>query len=303
MVGLNHEMARQLLWAGYPTDCMGTYFQQFWDVSKYVPQRGDPTDPAKLAELLKDIPLITQWPLSGPLGTHENRTDIVPNNVVLLIRGELLRRYPDAIIYAAKATLSGGSRIIDPSGDERYPIFGGALRNDITFIGFNLSPLDAVGGPATAAPEGFFFVFQQHPTGPRFGLEPSAGTVSQWADLAWTHFAGQTPAHAAPDLAAPIAAAPVAAAAPPVAALAASRFPYSVTGPFRPWQMASTVFRNLLLTTKLPDFLSASLVPTGIAITGDDAANQWGVDAAQTASITLRMPFRIAIHASLMVPQ
>ena len=68
MVGLNHEMARQLLWAGYPTDCMGTYFRQFWDVSEYVPQPSDPTDPAALAELLKDIPPITTWPLSGPLG-------------------------------------------------------------------------------------------------------------------------------------------------------------------------------------------------------------------------------------------
>ncbi len=44
MVGLNHEMARQLLWNGYPTDQRGSYFRQFWDVSAYVPQPGDPTD-------------------------------------------------------------------------------------------------------------------------------------------------------------------------------------------------------------------------------------------------------------------
>src|SRR4029077_4658100 len=51
-------------------------------------------------------------------------------------------------------------------------------------LGFNLSPQDAKGGTA-AAPEGFFFVFQQHPTGPRFGLEASAaGTVSQWGGAA-----------------------------------------------------------------------------------------------------------------------
>ena len=42
MVGLSHELARQLLFAGYPTDCMGTYFRQFWDVSGYVPQAGRP---------------------------------------------------------------------------------------------------------------------------------------------------------------------------------------------------------------------------------------------------------------------
>jgi hypothetical protein len=31
MVGLNHEMGRELLWRGFPTDQRGTYFRQFWD--------------------------------------------------------------------------------------------------------------------------------------------------------------------------------------------------------------------------------------------------------------------------------
>ena len=37
MVGLNHEMARELLWREYPTDQRGTYFRQFWDLSAVVP--------------------------------------------------------------------------------------------------------------------------------------------------------------------------------------------------------------------------------------------------------------------------
>ena len=78
MVGLNHEMARQLLWNGYPTDQRGSYFRQFWDVSAYVPRPSDPTDPKALAELLKDIPPIHTWPTPTALGTHPNRTDIVP---------------------------------------------------------------------------------------------------------------------------------------------------------------------------------------------------------------------------------
>ena len=31
MVGLNHEMGRELLWREYPTDQRGSYFRQFWD--------------------------------------------------------------------------------------------------------------------------------------------------------------------------------------------------------------------------------------------------------------------------------
>ncbi len=107
MVGLNHEMARQLLWNDYPTDQRGSYFRQFWDVKAYVPQKGDPSDPAKLRELLKDIPLIHTWPKPLPLGQHPNRTDIVQNNVVLLVRGELFKRYPNAIVYAGKAKRAG----------------------------------------------------------------------------------------------------------------------------------------------------------------------------------------------------
>ena len=32
LVGLNHELARKLLWNGYPTDQRGTYFRRFWDI-------------------------------------------------------------------------------------------------------------------------------------------------------------------------------------------------------------------------------------------------------------------------------
>jgi hypothetical protein len=267
MAGLSQEMARQLLWAGYPTDGRGTYFQQFWDVSKSVPQPG---------EVLTDIPPINTWPLSLGLGSHDARTGVPADNIALLIRGELLRRYPDAIIYAAKATLSGGQRVIDPT-DERYPIYAGSLPGDITFIGFNLSPADARGG-TTASPEGFFFVFEQHPSAPRFGLEPSSSaTVTQWSDLAWTNFT----AAASP--------------APP---------PLPVyLPPWATWRLSSSVFTTVLAKTALPAFLSASAGPQGVQLANPaDQANTWGADAAQTAYITLRLPFRIAIHASLMVP-
>src|SRR5262249_1153852 len=171
MVGLNHEMARQLLWNGYPTDQRGSYFRQFWDVRAYVRQPGDPADPVALTELLKDIPPIHTWPLPAPLGQHPNRTDVVLNNVVLLVRGELFKRYPNAIVYAGKAKVVGGQRVLDET-DERYPIFRGTLPDDITFLGFNLSRDDARGA-TPASPEGFFFVFQEQPSEPRFGLEPT----------------------------------------------------------------------------------------------------------------------------------
>jgi hypothetical protein len=283
MVGLSHEMARQLLFAGYPTDCMGTYFRQFWDVSGYVPQPGDPADPPALAELLKDIPPIVTWPLGDALGLHENRPATVPDPIVLIVRGELLRRYPDAIIYAAQAKLDGGKRTIDDSAPELHPIFRGLLTPDMNFFGFNLSAADAKGG-TPGAPEGYFIVFQQHPSGPRFGLEPSAdGTVTQWADLAWTNF-GSDPA-------------PAAAARPVIQAQVTLLPPYTRT------MLASSTLAQVLAQHPIPPFLSAAAQPADVAVTGPDAAYQWGADAAQTAYITARLPFRIGIHADMMIPE
>jgi hypothetical protein len=297
MTGLNHEMGRLLLWNGYPTDQRGSCFRQFWDVSAYVRKPTDPTDPTALAELLKDIPPINTWLLPSALGDHPNRPNVVANNVVLLIRGELLKRYPTAIIYAGKAKKSSSpnadpnSRILDTS-DERYPIFRGTLGEDMTFLGFNLSVADAYGGTA-ASPEGFFFVFQQQPSEPRFGLEPTelSEPTTHWADLAWTNFgtltSGGSGIFSLPDLG------------------------NTVRGGLiknSPWRLASQVFALVKQSVTLPAFLSPAVQPKRLAIVSDasdpeDTENQWGQNSAQTAYVLLRMPFRILIHADMMLPQ
>ena len=61
MVGLNPEMARELLWRGYPTDQRGTYFQQFWDPAP----AGTDAQP--------DIPPIHRWG-AGALGNDRDDT-------------------------------------------------------------------------------------------------------------------------------------------------------------------------------------------------------------------------------------
>lgn len=293
MVGLNHEMARQLLWNAYPTDQRGSYFRQFWDVSAYVPQPGDPSDPTALAELLRDIPPIHTWrPLSVPLGDHPNRTDVVLNNVVLLVRGEIFKRYPNAVVFAAKAIPVGGKLDIDETDDTnyKYPIFRGQLSDDINFLGFNLSEDEARGG-TTNAPNGYFFVFQQQPSEPRFGLEPSEpkGGVTNWAELAWTNFGGAKAgggAYQLPDL---------------------GNNTRALKVKNNPWRLSAQVFSLMLSGATVPDILSPGTQPTRFTLAADkhnekDPANKWGVNSAQTAYILLRLPFRVLIHADLMLP-
>ena len=284
MVGLSHEFTRQLIWEGYPTfDQRGTYFRQFWDVSAYVPQPGDPTEPAALNDLLKDIPLVPLW--NHELGDNLNRRDVSPHNVVLLIRGELFRRYPNAVVYAVKAKQGGKGKRVRDDADQRYPIFRGTLPSDITFLGFNLSIEDARGG-TTASPEGFFFVFQQPPSEPRFGLEPmgTQGPTARWAELAWPNF--------------------VSTSAVTVERKVSTHTNIKKLAGSSPWRFSSRVFSIVQQDAKLPDFLSAPLTPSnmGTLADPDDRNNAWGRNSAQTAYILLRMPFRILIHANLMLP-
>jgi hypothetical protein len=159
MVGLNFEMGRELLWRGYPTDQRGTYFRQFWDTAGADTPRADVDPP------------LHEWgtrPLSGPSG--------IEGKFVMLLRSELLRRYPTAAIYAAPAVKVDGRRVLDPVSDhEKHPAFRGSLPPDVTFIGFDLTARQVVGGPG--AGEGFFIVIQEQPTEPRFGLDAEFGVA------------------------------------------------------------------------------------------------------------------------------
>ena len=73
----------------------------------------------------------------------------------MLVRSELLRRYPDAIIYAKKGT------------EQKYPIFTGGFAPDIRYFGFDID---------VAKIKDWSIVIQEHPSAPRFGVEVGANT-------------------------------------------------------------------------------------------------------------------------------
>ncbi len=206
MVGLNFEMGRQLLWNGYPTDQRGSYFRQFWDVSGYVPEPADPPlGSPQLIEELKDIPPIDTWDPGTNIGTHPNPASPASGGVlVLLIRGELLRRYPTTHMYAvpgAFQTQADGTVTRIPNPDqtqELHPLFRGTMAPDLSYFGFNLTPSSALSGPDYP---GYYFILQQHPTQPRFGLEPTGSALSwQCFPSGFATVAPQPPASTATSL-------------------------------------------------------------------------------------------------------
>jgi hypothetical protein len=164
LVGLNHEFARELLWREYPTDQRGTSFRRFWG-----------------SVGADDIPPMTTW-TGGDLGTQ---SAVGPGTwLVLVLRSRLLFRYPSTVIYAApdkngRPDLSEQAPLV--------PAFRGRIDPDIAFLGFALSLTEARGDP------GWWFVFEEQPTAPRFGLDvatafdAAAGPVNEWNDLSWGH--------------------------------------------------------------------------------------------------------------------
>jgi hypothetical protein len=206
MVGLNHEMACELLWREFPTDQRGSYFRQFWDVGDFINRDPNKT-PAQLEEELLDIKKLHTWERNTALGTHPNRPlpqggDADESRLVLVVRGDLLKKYPTVVIYAQRARWNEvePGRFIreldetNPAQTIKNPIFKAEIEPDIRFLGFDLTKQVAKGSsdPQVNDP-GWFFVLQERPGEPRFGLDNLSDDTpeppTKWNHVAWEHLA------------------------------------------------------------------------------------------------------------------
>ena len=88
------------------------------------------------------------------------------------------------MIYAVAEPKNG---LLDLSAkNEKHPVFRGTLKPDVTFLGFDLEVKDAI------ANDGWFFVIQQQPTEPCFGMDVAdfnrpLPPLATWNDLSWRH--------------------------------------------------------------------------------------------------------------------
>jgi hypothetical protein len=110
------------------------------------------------------------------------------DRLVLLVRGELIRRYPDAIVLAMRAhDFSKPPVFPDPIAEPSSVatiLFHDHLDPDIVLVGFDLTA-------ARVTAEPWWFIVAEHPTAPRFGLreadvkpgQPTRDSVA-WGDLA-----------------------------------------------------------------------------------------------------------------------
>jgi len=261
MVGINAEMARELLWREYPSPLDATYFMQFWDVGEYIPteemegkikqkleERDDYAEMTPqeievefdklLKAKLRDINEIHRWRkwdfrqrkwVPTKLGQNplppddEKKKKKEVRKLVLLIRGDLLKKYPTALIYAVEGKwveAREGETYIYTSEDGTHwrrepdfsfaedkttktPIFRGTLPPEITFLGFDLTEEVARGHTEMVTPNpedpehprvnhpGWYFVIEERVGETRFGidipLDDQAGAIGTWDDLNWNH--------------------------------------------------------------------------------------------------------------------
>ncbi len=173
MVGANYTWFQIALFNGLSTDSRFSSFLYFKDKSSCPP----PIQP--------DINPIYFWPASNDLGENGADPALSAGQLVLLICGNLLRRYPipgSTAIFAAKVSQdSSGNRTI--SSDEYPPVFTCTLPPNISLLGFNLTSAQVTAPPTDPSDLGYYFIIQQHPSTPKFGLE-----TADWTNPAMANF-------------------------------------------------------------------------------------------------------------------
>jgi hypothetical protein len=127
LVGANYEFARELLWRGFPTDFRGSCFRRFW------PRPGDPPP--------DDIRPIHEWQAS--LGNNAPAPAGGGDLTVVVIKGDLLRRYPSTIVTAEKGRTQPGAHgtefVNDPApGSVATELFRGRLDPDISYVALGI---------------------------------------------------------------------------------------------------------------------------------------------------------------------
>ncbi|MFK8008017.1 MAG: hypothetical protein AB8H03_16790 [Saprospiraceae bacterium] len=172
MLGANHEFSKELLWREYPCDQKGTYFKNFWNKDDSMIDGADID--------ISDIKEIQQW--GSYLGKHQPSHASTSIKLVLALRGDLFKKFPNTIIYAQKANANNELE----ANTFEFPVLSASLGKDLTIVGFTLSLDEVLNG------NGWFFMFKERSGEVRFGLDegPNQLPFDNWNKAGWDDFGG-----------------------------------------------------------------------------------------------------------------
>lgn len=187
LAGANHEMSRELIWREFPTSPRHTFFRRFWDTGATGPDDSGDISHWKNAILGRNLSGITADALT-----------------IILVRGDLVRRYPNAHVYLRKGEWQHGEVV--PTGNHlSEPLMQGMIDRRTAFYGFPVNTDDLRGNRMqrssgrTATGAGWFVTIEEPSQGPRFGLDLPADEDSDlqtgattWSELSWGHLVGDS---------------------------------------------------------------------------------------------------------------
>ena len=175
MVGLNHEMAREMLWREFPADLRQTFFRQFWD------KRDTPSTGFSTAAGSKDIRPIAEWGKPTPFGDASHGGGTSANLLFFVLRGDLLCKYPNTVVFMQPAVrITQNARKPDDGKPIKTPVVSARLAPDIFFLGFDVPKAEAIGIGTQA---GWYIGLQERPGDIHFGLDqsrPQSVTEPNW---------------------------------------------------------------------------------------------------------------------------
>jgi hypothetical protein len=174
LIGFNGELASELLWREYPAVLTDTWLTRFW---------------SPLGIGADDITPIAGWDGARHLGAGTRDSD-----AVVFIRGDLLVRYPSALVYLLPGVVTrrGKSTVISPDYDHPVaPGFIARIGRGARVYGFPLDVAELAAEPANSD-GGYFVVIEEHAGETRFGLddpddEQFAETPANWNAVGWGH--------------------------------------------------------------------------------------------------------------------
>ena len=160
-------MAREMLWREFPADLRQTFFRQFWD------KRDTPATGFTTASGSKDIRPIAEWGKPTSFGDVSHRVASSTSLLFFVLRGDLLRKYPNTVVFMQPAIRKPNGRVPDETQPLKMPVVSARLAQDIFFLGFDVPKLDAIGSAQKA---GWYVGLQERPGDIHFGLDLGAAT-------------------------------------------------------------------------------------------------------------------------------
>lgn len=183
MASCNHQMMQTALFNALFINKRSTIFRYFWEAASTPQQTTDPLNPV---ESLPDVEHIHLW--SNELGKNEAGGNVA--NLILCIKGDLIRRWPDTIIYTRKIEIE------TPAGDRHKffselneaaqanfneneiiePIFRAQVSEDILCVGF---PYDIHAVQGAQKQGEYYIILQENNDLPRLGLDVGTRAARQ----------------------------------------------------------------------------------------------------------------------------